>query len=120
MTDLVIKTMKLSDEIMLIGIEGILDNNTQNEFEESVRTIQDDSIYRLIFDLSRLSIITSSGIGAFIKIANSCRENYGNIIIVQPQAAVQEALKLFGLFNFIQLADNINEAIKTLSAPPKK
>ena len=120
MTDLVVKTMKMPDDIAVIGLEGNLDNNTEDEFGEAITKMQDDGIHRFVFDLSRLNIITSSGIGSFIKIANSCRENYGNIVIVQPQPAVKEALQIFGLFNFIQTADNVTNAVKTLSAPPKK
>ncbi|MEW6027173.1 MAG: STAS domain-containing protein [Planctomycetota bacterium] len=119
MTDLVVKTMKMHDDITIIGLEGILDNNTENEFGDAIKKIQDDGCHRFVFDLSRLNIITSSGIGAFIKIANSCRENYGNVVIVQPQPSVKEALQIFGLFNFIQLADNVNDAVKVLSSPHK-
>lgn len=120
MTDLVVKTMKMPDDIAVIGLEGILDNNTENEFAETIKKIQDDGINHFVFDLSKLNIITSSGIGSFIKIANSCRENYGNIIIVQPQPAVREALQIFGLFNFIRTADDVNSAVKIFSSPPKK
>jgi len=120
MSDLQVKIMKMPDDISLVGLEGELDSNTEYEFYDTVKKIQDDGIHNFVVDLSRLNMITSSGIGSFIKIANSCRENYGNIVIVQPQPNVREALEVFGLFNFIQTADNVTDAVKKLSEPPKK
>jgi anti-anti-sigma factor len=120
MTDMVIKTMQMPNDIVIIGLEGILDHTTEDELGDAITKIQDDGIHRFVFDLSRLNVITSSGIGSFIKIANSCRGNYGNIIIVQPQPAVREALQLFGLFTLVQTADNVTNAVKILVAPPKK
>jgi anti-anti-sigma factor len=114
MTDLIIKTMKMPDDIVIIGLSGVLDSNTETNLIESIRKIQDEGISNFVFDLSNMNAITSSGIGAFIKIANSCRDNYGNIAIVQPQPAVKEALDLFGLFNFIKAADDVNNAVKLL------
>ena len=120
MADLVVKTMKLPDDIVVIGPEGTLDSNTEKYFVDTIKKIQDEGIANFIFDLSRLNTITSSGIGSFIKIANSCKENYGNIVIVRPQPAVSEALQMFGLFTLIRTADNIANAIKIIEEPPKK
>lgn len=104
----------MQDDNAVVGLEGILDSNTENQFNEAITKMQYEGIHRFVFDLSKLNIITSSGIGSFIKIGNSCRENYGDLIIVQPQPAVQEALQVFGLFNFIRTADNVNNAVKAL------
>lgn len=114
MADLTIKTMKTPDDIVIVGLNGSLDTNTENDLMDSIKKIQDEGVSNFVFDLSNLNTITSSGIGSFIKIANSCRDSYGNIVIVQPQSAVKEALELFGLFNFIKTADNVNNAVKLL------
>jgi anti-anti-sigma factor len=120
MADLVIKTMKMPDDIVAVGPEGVLDSNTEKDFVDTIKKLQDDGICNFIFDLSKLNAITSSGIGSFIKIATSCKENYGNIVIVQPQPSVKEALKMFGLFTFVQMADNVASAVKIIMTPPNK
>src|SRR3989339_130294 len=117
MSDLVIKTMKMPDDVVIVGLEGVLDSNTEDELADAIKKTQDEGIHFFVFELSRLNTITSSGIGSFIKIANSCRENYGNIVIVQPQPAVKEALQIFGLFNFIRTADNVTDAVRIILAP---
>jgi anti-anti-sigma factor len=120
MTDILLETLQYPDDIMVIGVEGSLDNTTLDEFEGAIRKINAEGVYRLVFDLSRLSIITSPGIGALVKIMNTCRENYGNIIIVSPRPAVRDALQLFGLFNFIIEEKDVNSALKVFTEPPKK
>ncbi|MDI6733579.1 MAG: STAS domain-containing protein [Planctomycetota bacterium] len=120
MGDLVIKKLTLPEEIVIIGVEGILDNNTQDEFDDVIKKIQDEGIYRFVFDLSELKHITSSGIGSFVKIANLCKENYGDVVIVQPHPVVKEALTLFGLFNIVLSAADVNAAVKLLLSPRKR
>jgi len=120
MPDIVVKIMKMPNDIVVVGPEGILDSTTEKDFVDIINKLQDDGICNFIFDLSKLNTITSSGIGSFIKIANSCRENYGNIIIVQPQPSVREALQMFGLFTLVRTADNVANAVKILGEPPKK
>lgn len=116
--ELVFQTMKLPDNVVVIGLEGPFDHDTENELMRAITEIQVGGTHHLVFNLSRLSALTSSGIGTFIKIVGSCREKGGNVVIVQPrEPAVQEMLRLFGLVNCIDIVDNVNNAVKAILAP---
>ncbi|MFH1230424.1 MAG: STAS domain-containing protein [Planctomycetota bacterium] len=115
MSELLFKTVKFPQDIMVVGLEGILDGYTQSDFDMNIKKFLDEGIYRFVFDLSKISAISSSGIGAFIKVASLCKENYGDVIIVQAQPNVIETLHLFGLPNYIQMLNNVNDAVKILS-----
>ena len=120
MADIIMTTTNLPENIVRVNLKGILNGTTTEEFEENITKLFDGNIFRLIFDMSELTMITSSGIGALIKIIATCKEHHGNIVIVQPQRSVEESSTIFGLFNFVPIAKDINEAVRTILSPPRK
>ncbi|MEW6027172.1 MAG: STAS domain-containing protein [Planctomycetota bacterium] len=120
MADINITTVKLPDDIVLASLEGIITSTNTDEFEQNITRLFDEDIYRIIFDMSKLTMISSSGIGALIKILGTCKEHHGNIVIVQPHRSVEESSIIFGLFNFVPLAKDVNEAVKIILRPPTK
>lgn len=110
-----IKTLRLLEDIIVIGISGTLDGITVTELEKTTQKYIDSEIYRFIFDLSGLNKITSAGAGFFTKMTAITSENHGGIVLVQPVPAVREVLNIFGLMRYVPIVDNIDAAIKHLS-----
>ncbi|MBI4712569.1 MAG: STAS domain-containing protein [Planctomycetes bacterium] len=110
-----IKTLRLLEDIIVIGINGTLDGITVPELEKTTQKYLDDKIYKFIFDLSGLNKIASAGAGFFTKMAAITSEHYGAIVLVQPVPPVREVLNIFGLMRYIPIVNDLDAAIKQLS-----
>lgn len=114
MGDFQIKTMKLLDNAVVIGVSGTLDSITAPELEKTVQKYLDEETYDLIFDLAQLKMITSAGVGFFTKMAGATAEHSGGMVMVQPIQSVRDVLNVFGLLRYVPISKDIDGALKDL------
>lgn len=113
-TELIITTKRLSHDIMLINIKGVLDLNTTLD----LRTVLDDcfrqGIYRFIVDLAGLQHMGSTGVGVFISILDTLEEHKGGLVFISPNPRVRTTFNLFKLSNFFGITNNVKSALDEL------
>jgi anti-anti-sigma factor len=71
-----------------------------------------------LVDLSEVVFINSLGMGMFVSCAHSLRRYRANMVLLNPQPLVEEAMKSVGLDQAVPIAHSLEEAINILFPPP--
>ncbi|MFH1231018.1 MAG: STAS domain-containing protein [Planctomycetota bacterium] len=114
MSELLINTKPLDENICLVVLNGVLDNETAKTLSETFHDLFARRIWKFVVDLSDLNYMGSPGIGLFISFIDSLEEHKGTIVFIYPQPNVKEVFKIFKLSNFYSITRNLDSAIKEL------
>ena len=87
-----------------MNVQGALDLEPQ--FNEIVKTTD-----RVIVDLKDVHFLTSRGMRILVMSARSLREKGGKLVLVNPQAEVERAMKIVGIDTIIPIAPDLSAAI---------
>jgi anti-anti-sigma factor len=71
-----------------------------------------------LVDLSQVDFINSLGMGMFVSCAQSLRRFRANMVLLNPQPLVEEAMRSVGLHQAVPIAQSLEEAINILFPPP--
>jgi anti-anti-sigma factor len=71
-----------------------------------------------LVDLSQMEFISSLAMGMFVSCAHSLRRYRANLVLLNPQPLVEEAMKAVGLHQAVPIAHSLEEAINILFPPP--
>jgi RNA polymerase sigma factor (sigma-70 family)/anti-anti-sigma factor len=85
---------------VILFIEGYIDSYNSDEFLEQVLTLLDSGFRLLVFECSKFSYISSTGIGAFAKIQNRITEAGGELAILALSDPIREVFRLLGIDRF--------------------
>ena len=72
------------------------------------------SYTKVIFDCSKLTYVSSTGIGTFTVFLKSIKEKNGTIVLTSLQQKVLEIFQLLGFSKFFTIIDTLDESLKTL------
>ena len=87
-----------------MNVQGALDLEPQ--FNEIVKTTD-----KVIVDLKDVHFLTSRGMRILVMSARSLREKGGKLVLVNPQAEVERAMKTAGIDTIIPIVPDLNAAI---------
>lgn len=86
-----------------VQLSGELDHNTAAQIREELdELIEDPQISRLVFDLSGLSFMDSSGIGMMIGRYKTMMKRGGSIAVRAGNSQVDRLMELSGLYQIIE------------------
>jgi len=91
--------------VSVVALEGTLDFNTVGDFEQLLQDSFRKNQYKLILDMSKLTYISSAGIGVLVGVIKDVRKNKGDIKFanVNPEVyKVFDLLDLPGIFHFLK------------------
>ncbi|MDI6732515.1 MAG: STAS domain-containing protein [Planctomycetota bacterium] len=115
MAELKVEMQKLPNGVILVKPRGFLDAYTYGDFEQTINSLFNEKMYRLIVDMSAVDYISSAGAGVFIASIGVAQENQGNIVIVRPKPAIKEVFDLLGLSQIFVITDNMEKALLSLA-----
>ena len=87
---------------------------TEQDFkpvEESVEQLLENGESNVILNMEQISILNSLGIKTLIKIFTKCRNNGGDLYIVNISDKISQVLLLTKLNTVLNIATSLNEAI---------
>ena len=87
-----------------MNVQGALD--VEPKFNELVKTTD-----KVIVDLKDVHFLTSRGMRTLVMSAKSLREKGGKLVLVNPQAEVERAMKTAGIDTIIPIVPDLNAAI---------
>lgn len=100
--------------ILFVRLEGYLISSTISLFEEEVNKWIDEGILNLVFNLSRLEKIDSSGIKSLLTYHKIVNSNDGHSLICGMNNHIDTSLKKSKVLNYIyEISDELN-AIKVM------
>jgi anti-sigma B factor antagonist len=97
----------------VVRLRGVLDIRTAPEFLQRVAAIQGRG-QNLVLNLSEVTFIGSSGIGALLAIAEQFREQSGQVRFAAPSQAVMYVIKVLNLGEFLMVDDSEADSLEVL------
>jgi anti-sigma B factor antagonist len=95
---------------------GELDSRTVHGFDEAVTEAASLATH-VVIDLSQVTFVDSSGLGALIVARKAARERGGSVSLVSPPAVVRRLLGSTQLHDVFAIHDSMAEAIKAPTEP---
>jgi len=99
------------DEISVLNIEGYLDAHTAPNFEETIKQLVEEGRYKIIVNFTKLSYISSAGLGVFMGFIEDIRSHGGDIKLCKMNDKVFKIFDLLGFPSLYDIMANETEAM---------
>lgn len=107
-----LKTRK-SGEVMIIELEGRLDVHLSLEIEQAVNDIIDSGERHLVFDLSKVQYLSSSGLRIFIAAMRRLKGLDGSLKLANMNDSVKKIFKVVELIDLFEIYESVDEALQS-------
>ena len=112
-----VRTEWLSRQCARVRLSGYIDTYNSSYCREQVDTILNRGANHLLFDMRRLSYVSSTGIGlVFVDTLKQVKKNGGSIILAAMIARVEEVFQLLGVKSFFTRTATVEEGMACLPA----
>lgn len=106
---------EVSNKTLVIYFKGELDHHFAEEVREEIDAkIDSQNIKNLVFDLSNMRFMDSSGIGVVIGRYKKINKLGGKVAVVNLNPHVEKIFQMAGIFKIIQKYENKQEALANL------
>lgn len=107
--------VELKQDTLLIRLSGELDLGVADHLRKALEDVLDREPARnLVFNLTGVSFIDSSGLGVLLGRYKRVSRNGGKVLIVSPQPQVHRILDLSGLLRIMSEFPSENEALEKI------
>lgn len=115
-----IKLEKVNAHCLVLYLDGYIDTYNSLYFQTQVSKAIVEGYIQLIFDCSRLTYVSSTGIGSFSIFLKTTKAHGGEVILVNVNNKVYDVFHLLGFSQFFPMKDSIAEAIKFLGSASRR
>ncbi|MCL2399431.1 MAG: anti-sigma F factor antagonist [Defluviitaleaceae bacterium] len=106
---------KHSGKALYIQLEGEIDHHTTKGLKEKIaRAFEPTDCRQMIFDLSRVTFMDSSGIGMIIGRYKNAQERGGTVAITGMNPGIERIFQISGLAKIINSYASVEDAEKAL------
>lgn len=96
----------------VVAMEGRIDSNTAPKLTEAFNALTETGHYNLVFDMSRVEFISSTGVWVLMETQKECKKlKRGELVIASVNEKIQHSLDLAGLKHFFKFFDNVTDAV---------
>lgn len=106
------------DGVLLITLAGYLDAGTFDVAEKVLEKALDEGHCRMIVNMSKLTYMSSAGVGVLLAAINRARSLGGEIALLKPTPVVADVFALIGMSKFCKFADTLEQAEGIFRAHP--
>lgn len=114
--DLEVTVDDIAPGCKVVRAVGEIDLHSVEFFQESVEECLSAKPMALLFDMSKVTYISSSGIGILMVSYADLADRDGKLVFVGVQDPVKEALRLVALLDMALVAATEKEALELLAA----
>src|SRR5262245_43877677 len=75
-------------------LEGRLDNESVEAFDQQLDAVLDSAVKVVVFDLAGLEYVTSAGLRSFFRAQKVMHARAGKVVLLKPQPPVQKVLDI--------------------------
>ena len=94
--------------LLLVSLEGELDIYTVGGFRQDLDDV-DPAEQQLVIDLTEVSLVDSSGLGALVSLLNRARAGEGQLGLVCPHKRLRRVFEITGLRRAFVFGDDFDE-----------
>ena len=106
--------------LIILALEGYLDAHTAPEFEKAVQSEYEAGHVRLLVECSRLTYISSAGLGVFMSFIEEIREAGGDIKICGLTPKVYQVFDILGFAALFDIVPDLPAAVQRYQDAPVK
>lgn len=100
--------------IIIFDGDTLTGDETQN-FNLILHKLLDEGKKNIIFDVSAVKFVNSTGVGLLIGGYTTVKNAQGNVLLVGAQERIQSLLVITKLAGVFKMYDNVDDAVKSLS-----
>ncbi len=100
----------------VVTLSGELDIYTVGGFRDDIQEL-DPASTRIVIDLSDVTLVDSSGLGALVSLLNRSREGDGQLGLVCPQRRLRRVFEIAGLRRAFTFGEDYESVLASLSEP---
>ena len=108
--DSILIDLKSLGDILFIKLTGYIDTYNSNYFTNQMNKILESGIYKIIFDCSGVSYVSSTGIGSLVAVLKTVKSHGGEVILLKMVPRVYEVFSLLGFSQFFKIVDTLEDA----------
>ena len=101
---------ELDQSVLILSADGGLNADTAATFVTQLEQIVEFGAKKIIVDCTKLSYISSYGIGVLVQIHNKLAKLGGNVKIASPQSIVLKTLTMMRLGKVFEIYPDVNQA----------
>ncbi len=106
---------EIKDNYQLVRLTGLLDAFSEPTFRKVIGKCIDEGPKHIIFDLSTIDFVDSTGLGALVQMVKKAQGRGGTLQIVS-NPRVTQTVKLVRLEQFLSLQTSVESAVQNI--PP--
>lgn len=103
--------------IRILALDGYLDAHTAPQFENAIHDEMQAGHQRLVVDCSRLTYISSAGLGVFMSFIEELREIGGDIKLAAITPKVYQVFEVLGFPALFDILDTTKAAVAKFAEP---
>ena len=107
-------------KLSVLALEGYLDAHTAPEFEKTVQSEFQAGRVQMVVECSRLSYISSAGLGVFMSFIEEIREAGGDIKICGLAPKVFQVFDILGFSALFDIVPDLPAAVQRFQDAPVK
>lgn len=107
-------------ELTVLALDGFLDAHTAPQFEAAIQKEIEAGNIRLVVDASRLTYISSAGLGVFMGFIEEIREKGGDIKICGLTPKVAQVFEILGFNALYDILVDVPAAVRCFAESPVK
>jgi anti-sigma B factor antagonist len=96
---------------LLIVASGYIDTYNSINFQKRAEKLVTAGFSRLVMDMSAVSYVSSTGVGALANLLKLARPRDGNVVLMNVQRNVYEVLDLLGFLEFFNVTDGFTASL---------
>ena len=108
------------NDLSILSLEGYLDAHTAPDFERAVQTEFEAGRVRLVIECSRLTYISSAGLGVFMSFVEEIRAAAGDIKICGLAPKVFQVFDILGFSALFDIVDDLPAAVQRFRDAPAR
>lgn len=100
------------DKVDVVKASGRIDSHTAPDLKEAFDGLLEGGRYRMVFDMSEIEFLSSSGVWVLLETQKLARKKRGgDLVIASANENIQKTLDLAGLMHFMKLFEDIDSAV---------
>ena len=96
----------------LVKTSGRVDGSNAPQLEEIFKSLTEAGKFKLVYDMSEVSFMSSAGWWVLIRTQKTCRRyKRGEVVMVGVDQKIRGALDLVGMGSYFKIFDDITAAV---------
>lgn len=105
-------------DCLCLRLSGYIDTYNAASFQKRMNRILEQGFIQLVFELSALNYMSSTGIFAFLSLLKACRERGGDVVLVGMRENTLGVFEILGFSSFFRIHGSLEEISQEAEACP--